>query len=169
MHPDTKSHRRKIFRLGIVVHTAALPFSPKRTRALALLLLAALGLQAVPLQPVVQHLQHGATHQECTHPKGVCPMNPDGPCECDHDTPSPANEPTLESCTEDSPTALRHLALSEWVSPPTVTVPAPRLVTHSPSPDRLLLSSQRTGDDVFRPPRVEAERPARTLQAVRPA
>jgi hypothetical protein len=133
---------------------------------LSILLALLVGLQGMPLQSLVQSVQHGAVHHECSHPDGVCPMNPDGPCQCNHDTPSSPDEPTLQSCSNSGPIAVLSLALPKWV--PTVGTPIPAPDSDDPlrTPHRLVLSSQRVGDDVFRPPPVQAaQRPARTLQA----
>jgi hypothetical protein len=148
------------------VYTAASPFSSQWTRALALLLLAALGLQAAPVQPLVQHLRHGATHQHCSHPEGVCPMNPDGPCTCDHDAPPSTDGPVFEGCSSPHSSAIQLTTRLMLVFDHRLSLPAPRSQVIALVPRRPVLTSQRVGDDVFHPPRTQAdERPVATQQA----
>lgn len=143
------------------MHTAATPLSSRWIRALALLLVAVLGLQGVPLQSIVQSVQHGAAHQACSHPDGVCPMTPEGPCSCNHDAPSSPDEPTVRNCSNSGPAAILSLALPKRVPNAEAPIPAPRSDRHVRTPHRLVLSSQRVGDDIFHPPRRPAEhRPA---------
>lgn len=152
--------------MDTAVQTVAPPFSSPWTRALALLLLAALGLQAAPVQPLVQHLLHESPHQQCSHPQGVCPMNPDGPCQCNHDAPSSPDEPTLRSCGTSGPVAVLTVALPKWLPSTATPIPAPRSDRQARTPHRLVLVSQRRGDDVFHPPQSQADRrPARTRPA----
>lgn len=133
---------------------------------LSVLLALLVGLQGGPLQSIVQSAQHGAAHHECSHPDGVCPMNPDGPCTCNHDAPSSPDEPALQSCSDSGPIAVRSLALPKWVPTVGTPIPAPGFDAPLRALHRLVLSSQRMGDDVFRPPPVQAaQRPAWTLQA----
>ncbi|MFP4228551.1 MAG: hypothetical protein ACLFTE_06965 [Salinivenus sp.] len=137
-------------------------------RGLALLLVLSVGVQGVPLQAVVQSVQHATAHHQCDHPEGVCPMNPDGPCTCDHgDTTSDStDEPVFTSCnSHDSSVALTTTRLT-WVAEPAPQLPRRHATTAAPRPRHSILVSQRVGDDIFRPPRTPAERrPVPTLQA----
>ncbi|MFB6248559.1 MAG: hypothetical protein ABEL97_08325 [Salinibacter sp.] len=129
-------------------------------QALSLLLVLVVGLQALPLRSVVHHVQRAATHHEsahhgCAHPKGVCPMNPGGPCECDHDHDrTPPDEPTLRSCSGPSTSGLPPAVSGKWVPVPSSRIPSPSVIPTLPRaapPD--VLSPQRAGTDIFRPPR----------------
>jgi len=140
-------------------------------QGIALLLVAAIGLQGVPLQSIIHNAQHAASHHmgahhECTHPQGVCPMNPDGPCQCNHDNPTTTDGPVFEGCNSPASPAVQSTAQRLWVSDPGLQMPRRRSHLISLTPRRPSLSSQRTGDDVFHPPRHSADvRPAAPLQA----
>lgn len=57
-----------------------------------------MGMQVLPLHPVIQHLQD-TPHHEYSHPKDFCPRKPGGACECADDTHSSStDEPVLTSC-----------------------------------------------------------------------
>ena len=82
-------------------------------------------------------------------------MNPDGPCECDHShSPSEApDEPTLRPCNGGANDGVVSSASGVWLPVSVTRIPLPR---ESALPRPVVsssLSSQRTSDDVFRPPR----------------
>lgn len=136
----------------------------------SLLLILAVGMQGLPVHTVVQHLQDTHTHHECSHAKGYCPMNPDGPCRCDHNPSEAPDKPTFRSCGNNTSSAVLRAASPKWRLPSSEKIPAPHaapVVYLSSSATR---SSQRTGDDVFHPPRTQAAtRPGSTLQALHSA
>jgi hypothetical protein len=142
------------------------------TQGLALLLVAVIGLQGVPLQTLIHSVQHAASHHKtahhgCTHPQGVCPMNPDGPCQCNHDDTSPTTDgPVFEGCNIPTSAVLQTATRGLWIAVPGLQLPPRRSHLVPLIPRRSSLSSQRTGDDVFHPPRHSADvRPAAPLQA----
>lgn len=149
-------------------HPARIDWFSRWARGLALLLVAAVGLQGVPLQTLVQSAQHATAHHQCDHPEGICPMNPDGPCTCDHgDTSSDAtDEPVFTSCNSHDSSVAPPPTRLMWVSDAGIQLPRPRPTSVDQRPRYSVLVSQRMGDDIFRPPRTAAERrPALTLQA----
>lgn len=126
-------------------------------QVLALAVAVVVGGQGVPIQSIVQSLQHGTAHHQCDHPEGVCPMNPEGPCTCDHSSETPTNEPTLRSCGTGQADALLS-TLTRWLPLSRVQRPTPRLHVRSQAAVYTIRSSQRVGDEIFHPPRRWAAR-----------
>lgn len=130
----------------------------KGAQALAILLAVAVGLQGIPLTTLVHHWDGPETHQECSHERGYCPTNPDGPCECRHTekTPDPPGEHTLTTCNGGDVNHWRLGAQRMWMGNFSEETPAPTVqtVTYTSNPPHL--PSQRKGDEIFRPPRVSA-------------
>jgi hypothetical protein len=145
-------------------HTA---FRSSWGQALSVLLVGLLALQGLPLQGVVQAVQSPSPHHECTHPTGYCPMNPDGPCTCNHaDTDAP-DEPTVRACSGASTSGLAVAVVGTWVIDRVGQMLAPRERPMSRTPIVSFLSSQRVGDRIFHPPRLPAEdRSGRPLPAL---
>lgn len=107
----------------------------------------------MPIESLVHTLQHGTAHHQCEHPEGVCPMSPDGTCECAQDEASAFNEPVLTSCDGDQSNPIGTTTLSKWLPVVQIAVRPPQ---HRPPPQfprHARLRSQRVGDTVFRPPR----------------
>jgi len=132
---------------------------------LSILLALVVGLQGLSLQAVVHAFHVAPQQQECTHPKGFCPMNPGGPCECDHnDASSEApNEPTLRPCDGGDSDGVFSPTPGVWLAASVDRIPLPRKSSVSRLVVPFSRSSQRMGDDVFRPPRFRAVRPGSTL------
>lgn len=138
---------------------SAQPYRLSRgARLLAIILAVGVGLQGTPMQSLVHHINGPDTHQECAHANGFCPMNPDGPCECNHtETKSnQADEPSLTTCNSgDSPVATVTTPRM-WIGELADGMPAPAVKALVYRPQAPLLFSQRTGDEIFHPPRVLA-------------
>lgn len=125
-------------------------------RPLVVLLIGALLIQSGPIRGLVQAVPAtwGPQHQ-CAHAAhDVCPRNPGGPCTCAHSDP-PASESkglVLRACNGGSD-ALGPISVPRWQSSQATSVPAPRVSTDPLGEVHLPLSSQRFGNEVFRPPR----------------
>lgn len=137
---------------------------------LSLVLVIALAGQGVPVQSLVQAIHQGPTsHHECAHERGYCPMNPDGPCECEHTAPEAPDEPTLRPCHGPSPDGLTATPVGRWLLDRTVWPLAPRMRPVHRPPTAPILTSQHRGPDIFRPPRARtaprsgSTRPAHTV------
>ncbi len=134
---------------------------------LSLLLILAVGVQGLPVHTFVQHIQSPHTHHECSHSKGYCPTNPDGPCQCDHNSIDPPGEPTFQPCSDHSSTTALIASSPKWRPLSTEQIPVPHAHPLDYSSTPVTRSSQRMGDDVFHPPRAQAHvRPGSTLQAL---
>lgn len=129
------------------------------TRLVALLLGGVLLFQAAPVQPVLQLVQH--VECPCDH-EGICPRNPNGPCTCDHSSSSSdagmavADGPVFQDCDGASQNAVNTVSTIKALFGPTPEAPDPSLRFNEPSFSSDALSPQRMGDDIFRPPRVDA-------------
>lgn len=136
-------------------------------QGLVLLLVGLMGLQDLPLQSVVHTIRQATAHHECSHPKGVCPMNPDGPCRCNHDADAISTDgPALSACDGQQSTTATVLAAPKILPDPVAPLPRPRVESVTRNRARMSLSPQRTGDEVFHPPRKLADvRPSLTLRA----
>jgi len=154
-----------VFRASVAVHRESprvvpLPVCRRFSgpvRLLSLVLVCAIGLQGVPIQSVLQHVHTSAAHHQCNHPAGYCPMNPDGPCTCDHTSPDRPEEPTLRSCSGVPTDGLTATTVSKWIVDRVAHTIHPRERTTRRTPVVSLLSSQRCGDRIFHPPRLPAE------------
>lgn len=154
----------------------ALPATTDRlaywVQALSLVLALAIGVQGVPLQALVQSVQSPSPHHECSHARDYCPMNPNGPCQCNH-TETGADgttEPTFQACTGGGSTIISTAVWGKWLLEVGTGTPVPQKRPFTRRSTVSTLSPQRVGDDVFRPPRTEAEPwPVKTLQASRSA
>ena len=148
-------------------------FWSRTTRILSVLLVLAVGVQTIPLRQLVHHVRQASTHHEsahhgCAHPKGYCPMNPDGPCRCAHDDvgETTPDEPTLRACTDGALDGVFSSVRGVWLLAPRVRPPSPRATVLARPHGASSLSPQRAGDDIFHPPRPRApRRPGSTLQA----
>ena len=135
-------------------------------QVLCLLLTLAVGLQGLPVHTLVQNLQGTDAHHACAHAEGYCPMNPDGPCRCEHNSTEVPDQPSFQSCGDTPATVVLAPLADKWRLPLTETLPVPQTHSRSYVSTPVLLTSQRTGDDVFHPPRDQAAtRPGSTLQA----
>ena len=142
-------------RLPLLMSSGLHPFQSARWgRLLVLALAGTMLLQAAPVQSILSVVRHAQEHQ-CAH-RGVCPRNPDGPCPCDHsgsaDTES-RDGPRLKACEGGHGGVLAPVTAPKWQSPETAGGPAPRVSGTEYSHLYQLLSSQRLGDEIFRPPR----------------
>ena len=152
--------------LGPVTALSATSLRARGLQVLSVLLALVVGLQGLPLQSALHLLHDAPAHEECTHPKGVCPMNPGGPCECDHDRPSPdvPDEPTLRPCDGGASDGVFSSTPAVWRPVSADRMPLPRASSIPRPVAPSSLSSQRAGDDVFHPPRPRAaDRPGATL------
>jgi hypothetical protein len=134
---------------------------------LCLLLALAVGMQGLPVHTIVKSLQGTDEHHACAHAKGYCPMNPDGPCRCDRNSTETPDRPTFQSCGDTPATVVLAPLADKWRFPSAELLPVPQTRSRPYSLMSARLTSQRTGDDVFHPPRVQAhDRPGSTLQAL---
>lgn len=129
------------------------PLHSRVARALSLCLVLVVGLQGLPLQSLVHGLQQTPTHEECTHPHDFCPMTASGECTCAHADAKAPDEPTFRPCDGTETNAVSPVATGKWLFVTVSVLPSPRLQTHTRPPKVAFLTSQRTGTDVFRPPR----------------
>lgn len=153
--------RRAIIRL--IDFSMGLPFSSSQLsrwgRVLALALVVVVTGQGMPLQSIVHSLQHDAAHHQCDHSDGICPMNPNGPCTCDHSSDESTDGPALQSCSSSQASAVA-ATLSRWIPWSRVQGPAPQMHVQSQAAVYTIRSSQRMGDEIFHPPRWASLSPA---------
>jgi hypothetical protein len=82
-------------------------------------------------------------------------MSPSGPCTCDHDAPPSTDGPVFEGCNSPHSSAVQLTTRLMLVFNHRPHLPRRRSQRLTLVPRRPVLSSQRVGDDVFHPPRVE--------------
>lgn len=108
------------------------------------------------MQELVQRVHEAWGTQHCAHAhqQDVCPRNPDGPCTCVHSSPAEPDTdgPVLRACNGESD-AVSTVSAPRWQSSDPPAVPAPPVSDDDLRSVPLSLSSQRLGDEVFRPPR----------------
>ncbi len=132
---------------------ASTPLVSRAARALTLCLVLIVGLQSLPLQSFVHGLQDTPAHEECAHPHDFCPMTASGECTCAHADASAPDEPTFRPCDGTEANASSSITAGKWLFVTASLLPSPRVETTRRRPNVSSLTSQRTGADVFRPPR----------------
>lgn len=88
-------------------------------------------------------------------------MNPDGPCTCNHADTDRPDEPTFEACSSAATSGLVAAVMGKWILDDTGQMTAPHEWVATQTPIVPVLSSQRSGDSIFHPPRTRLlEHPA---------
>ena len=132
------------------------PFRLSRwARLLVLALAATMLLQSGPARLLVQQVRPGHAEHVCQRcENGVCPRDPEAPCTCAHSDSEASDMEgvVLKTCDRDAAEALAPV-VPKWQSPEAPDAPSPRVTRTERSPLYSSLSSQRLGDEVFRPPR----------------
>jgi hypothetical protein len=139
-----------------VMRSGSLPFRLSRWARLGALMLAgAMLLQSGPVRLLVQQIRPAHVHHACPRcADGVCPRTPESDCACTHSDSDESDTEgvVLKTCDGEGAEALAPV-VPKWQSSTTTSAPSPRVLDTERSHLDPSLSSQRLGDEIFRPPR----------------